>query len=84
MLPEDIESVINNSPRVLRDFGDLQAAEFSKSALARMGCFSHLEPVITYPLLSFAISQKHDRIIKKELSKVLRWPDEPGHAAHPD
>lgn len=72
LLPEDIQSVINSSPRILRDFGDLQAAEFSKSTLSAMGCFSRLEPVIAYPLLNFTISRKHDRIIKKELSKVLR------------
>ncbi|NTW78381.1 MAG: HDOD domain-containing protein, partial [Syntrophaceae bacterium] len=70
--PEEIQTVINNAPRVLRYFADQHAAEFSQSVLAKMGCFSQLEPVITYPFLNFAISQKHDRLVKKELSKVLR------------
>ncbi|MEQ8213342.1 MAG: HDOD domain-containing protein [Smithellaceae bacterium] len=70
--PEEISTVINNAPRVLRYFDDQQAAEFSQSVLAKMGCFTRLEPVVTYPYLNFTISQKHDRLVKKELSKVLR------------
>ncbi|MEQ8151958.1 MAG: hypothetical protein ABRQ32_03560, partial [Smithellaceae bacterium] len=70
--PEEISTVINNAPRVLRYFDDQQAAEFSQSVLAKMGCFTCLEPVVTYPYLNFTISQKHDRLVKKELSKVLR------------
>lgn len=70
--PEEIQNVINNAPRVLHYSNDQQAAEFSQSVLAKMGCFSQLEPVISYPFLNFAISRKHDRLVKKELSKVLR------------
>lgn len=70
--PEKIHGVLNSAPRVLRNFDDQHAAELSQSTLAKMGCFTHLEPVITYPFLNFDISQKHDRLIKKELSKVLR------------
>ena len=70
--PEEIQNVINNAPRVLHYSNDQQAAEFSQSVLAKMGCFSQLEPVISYPFLNFAISRKHDRLVKKELSTVLR------------
>ena len=31
-----------------------------------------LEPIVTYPSFPFYISQKHENLIKKELSKVLR------------
>ncbi|MEN6624586.1 MAG: HDOD domain-containing protein, partial [Smithella sp.] len=68
----EIKSILASSPHVLHDFTSQHAAELSKATLAKMHCLSHLELVITYPFLNFAILQKHDRIIKKELSKVLR------------
>lgn len=68
----EIKGLLASAPHVLHDFNSQHAAELSKATLAKMHCLSHLELVITYPVLNFAILQKHDRIIKKELSKVLR------------
>jgi putative nucleotidyltransferase with HDIG domain len=67
-----IQSLIASAPRVLHDFEGQPVAELSRSTLSNMGCFTHLEPVITYSFLNFDILQKHERLIKKELNKVLR------------
>lgn len=67
-----LQNVINNSPCVLQNIINIQAAELTRVSLAALECMVTCEPAIIYPHLAFAITQRHERTIKKEMSKAQR------------
>jgi HD-like signal output (HDOD) protein len=69
---ERIHGLLTSMPRVLKDFATHDSAETAQSVLSKSGCMTSLEPMVSYPSFPFHISQKHEIIIKRELSKVLR------------
>lgn len=67
-----LQHVINNSPCVLQNATDIQVAEMTRLSLAALGCIVTCEPAVIYPHVAFAITQRDERIIKKEMSKAQR------------
>ena len=71
-LSEDkIRGLLTRPPRVLWHVSNQNDGKLIQETLNKMGCQTYLEPLIenAYP---FAISQSHHKLIKQELSKVLR------------
>ncbi|MBW2600772.1 MAG: HDOD domain-containing protein [Deltaproteobacteria bacterium] len=72
-LSEDkIRSLLTSPPRVLWHLSNHNDGKLICEALKKMGCQTYLEPLIAHNSYPFAISQSHHKIIKQELSKVLR------------
>ncbi len=69
---EEIRSLLTSAPRVVKDFDTQSRAETAQRSMAQMGCLTFMEPVVKYADSPYSISQKHDRRIRGELSKVLR------------
>ena len=68
----DIGKLLKNPPRVLSEFTKQNNAELSRSALEKMGCRTIVEHVLTDQHLPFSLSKRHHKIIRAELSKILR------------
>lgn len=69
---DKIQKIITSPPRVAQNFATHHSAELAQNTLARMGGVSFIEQAILYPSIPFSISQRHDKLVKKELSKILR------------
>jgi HD-like signal output (HDOD) protein len=69
---EKIHGLLTSTPRVIKEFKTQHNAESSLSTLSKSGCLISMEPIVAYPSFPFCISQKHEGMIKRELSKVLR------------
>jgi putative nucleotidyltransferase with HDIG domain len=69
---QQIQTVVTSPPRILWEVDSLQYAQQLQAALHNMGCAALMEPVNPYPPSSLTISERHARIIKREMSKVLR------------
>jgi putative nucleotidyltransferase with HDIG domain len=69
---EKIQKLMISAPRIIQDFSNRHGAELIQAALAKIGGMTAVEPVITYPSVPFSLSQRHEKLIKKELSKILR------------
>ncbi len=69
---DEIRPLLTSAPRVVRNFDTQSRAEAAQRTMAQMGCLAVIEPVVQYADTPYAISQKHDRRIRGELSKVLR------------
>lgn len=69
---EEIQPLLTTSPRVIKEYDTRHRAEDSQLSLAKMGCLTELETVVKYPDSPYVVSQKLDRRIRGELSKVLR------------
>ena len=72
LLTDKIQSIMTTPPRVVQEFHTQHSAELTQASLMKIGCMTLLEPVIAYTSVQFVISQKHDKLIKRELSKILR------------
>jgi HD-like signal output (HDOD) protein len=70
--PGKLEYIVNSLPCALYTAATIQSAERVRISLTEMGCLVSSEQAVTYPHLAFAIPQRHERVIKKELSKAQR------------
>ncbi len=72
-LSEDaIRNLLTNPPRVLWDVSSRDDAELIEGTLEKMGCRAYSEPVTWNASYPFPIALKHHKIMKQELSKILR------------
>jgi putative nucleotidyltransferase with HDIG domain len=69
---EKIQKLLMSAPRIIQEYSTQHSAEMMQSSLAKMGGMAYIEPVVVYPAIPFSITHKQDKIIRKELSKILR------------
>jgi putative nucleotidyltransferase with HDIG domain len=69
---EKIKKLMRGTHRVIQEFSTRHSAELIHASLSKLGGIALIEPVNVYPFVPFSLSQKHEKIIKKELSKILR------------
>ncbi len=67
-----IRDLLSSPPRVLWEVSTHKDAELIQTALAKMGCRTCLEPVVSDASYPFAITQKDQDVMNRELSKILR------------
>ena len=69
---DEIRSMLTNPPRVVWEVSTRNRAELIQNALQDLGCQIYLEPVIADLSYPFVISVKHQEVLNRELSKILR------------
>ncbi|MDR2862084.1 MAG: HDOD domain-containing protein [Syntrophobacterales bacterium] len=67
-----IQHLLVSPPRIIKEYESLSDAEHGQNLLTKLGALILLDPVISYPDFPYFLSKSDDRIIKKELSKILR------------
>ncbi len=67
-----ISNLLTSPPRVLWEVHTHRDAELIQTALTKMGCRTYLEPVVSDASYPFAITQKEQEAMNRELSKILR------------
>jgi HD-like signal output (HDOD) protein len=72
MSGDRIRSMLTNPPRVVWEVSTRNRAELIQTALQDLGCHIYLEPVIADSSYPFVISVKHQEVMNRELSKILR------------
>jgi len=69
---EEIHPLLISPPRIIQEYETQHRAEQVQTSLSGKGCLSMLEPVVKYPSFPHSLSQKNDRLLRRELSKILR------------
>ncbi|MBN1381955.1 MAG: HDOD domain-containing protein [Deltaproteobacteria bacterium] len=69
---DKIQKLMLGSSRVIQNFSTIQSAELTQAELSKLGGETVIEPVCIYSSIPFCISQKQEKLIRKELSKILR------------
>lgn len=67
-----IRNMLTNPPRIIWEVSARNHAELIQNALENLGCHTYLEPVIANLSYPFVISEKHQNVMDRELSKILR------------
>ncbi len=67
-----VKRILTRPPGIVVANEYLDVVERHSAILERMGCRLTIEPVSIYPRISFIISKRDEKLINKELSKVLR------------
>lgn len=67
-----IKRLLMAPPCVILNGAAQHDVEIVQKSLAKMGCMASVEPIVSYPSISFSIAEKDETVIKKELSKILR------------
>ena len=70
--PKKIQTIIANPPRILKEYDSLSDAEQAQNILTKLGVLILLDHVISYSSFPYFLSMADDKIIKKELGKILR------------
>lgn len=67
-----IGSLLTTPPRVLWEAAPHKEALASLTALKKLGCRTSLEPVLSNGAYPFVMPERHHKLIKRELSKIIR------------
>lgn len=72
MPKNNIRSILTNPPRIILEDSTHNNAVAIQDVLLNLGYQTYLESVTSDPSYPFAISEKHQKAMKRELSKILR------------